>query len=76
MNYARAAKGRLSRSYVLRQITSQSELEIGRPLTKAEEEVLFVRFSPHTIMERIEKVGKYIIFNFLMNPNFSMDMVP
>ena len=56
MNYARAAKGRISRAQVQDQIESQSQLEIGRRLTKAEQDVLFQRFSPHIIMERIEKV--------------------
>ena len=66
MNFSRALKGSLTRSGAIREIASQSHLEIGRPLTDAEESGLFQRFSPQTILDRIERVNfnkaKAIVF--------------
>ena len=56
MNFARAVKGTLTRSRALQHVNSQSELELGRQLTKDEEAMLYKRLSPNTVMDRIDKV--------------------
>ena len=58
MYYSRAVKGSLTRSGAAREIASQAEVELGRPLTNEEELNLFQRFSPQAIIDRIEKVNK------------------
>ena len=60
MNYSRALKGSMSCSGAMNKIFSQAELELGHPLTKDEESMIFGRFSPENILERIEKVKLYI----------------
>jgi hypothetical protein len=60
MNYSRALKGSLTRSGAINEISSQAELELGHPLTKDEESIIFGRFSPQNILERIKKVMLYI----------------
>ena len=57
MNYSSAVKGRLTRSSVISYVSSQSELELGRPLSKEEEVNLFERFAAQDIFNRIHKVG-------------------
>ena len=56
MNYSRALKGKVTRSSAIREITSQSELELGRPLSLEEETKILSKFSPVIIQERIQKV--------------------
>ena len=56
MNFARAVQGTLTRSRAVQNINSQSELELGRQLTKVEEAELYQKLSPHTLVSRIEKV--------------------
>ena len=56
MNFARAVKGSLTRSRAVEDVNSQSELELGRQLTKVEEAALYQKFSPNTLVGRIEKV--------------------
>ena len=56
MSYANAVKGKVTRSSAIREITSQSELELGRPLSLEEESKILSKFSPHIIQERIQKV--------------------
>ena len=57
MNYSLAVKGSLTRSGAVREIASQAEVELGRRLTDEEELNLFQRFSPQTIVNKIEKVN-------------------
>ena len=57
MNFSRALKGSLTRSGAIREIASQSHLELGRPLNNEEESALFQRFSPQTILDRIQRVN-------------------
>ena len=56
-NYTRAVKGSLTRSGAVREIASQAELELRRPLNCLEEESLLKRFSPQTILDKIEQVN-------------------
>ena len=56
MDFARAVKGTVTRSRAIQDVNSQSELELGRQLTKDEKEMLYKRFSLHTVVERIDKV--------------------
>ena len=57
MNYSRALKGSLTRSGAVQEIASQAEVELGRRLTTEEDLNLFKRFSPQTIVNKIEKVN-------------------
>ena len=61
MNYSQATKGSKTRSQAIREVLYQSELELGRPLSKAEETRLFEKFSPQLIADRIQAVS---IFTF------------
>ena len=54
MNYAQAVKGKVTRSSAMREITSQSELELGRTLSPEEESKLLSKFSPQIIHDRIQ----------------------
>ena len=56
MNYARAARGNLTREYILREVDSQSEIELGRHLDSSEKNILFQRFPPDLIVRRIQQV--------------------
>ena len=56
MNYSHALKGRLTAKGINREISSQCELEIGRPLTAEEISNLFQKWSPRIILDRIQKV--------------------
>ena len=58
MNYSRALKGSLTRSGAAKEIFSQAELELGRPLSKEEEQKLFSNSSPQQILDRIQKVNR------------------
>ena len=59
MNYARAARGKLTRDTILREVDSQSEIELGRHLDSSEKNILFQRFSPDLIVSRIRQVCLY-----------------
>ena len=56
MNYAHAVKRKVTRTSAIREITSQSKLELGRPLSFEEEAKLLSTFSPQIIQARIQKV--------------------
>ena len=60
MNYLQATKGSMTRSQAIREVLCQSEFELGRPLSKAEETSLFEKFSPQLIAERIGVVRLFI----------------
>jgi hypothetical protein len=78
MNFARAVQGTLTRSRAVQNINSQSELELGRQLTKVEEAELYQKLSPVTLMGRIEKVCQavFLLFVFAIIVYFSMDLGP
>ena len=63
MDFARAVKGRLTRNVVLREVDSQSEIELGRHLDPVEKKVLFSKYRPQHVLDRIYQVDFYI-FNF------------
>ena len=56
MNFALAAKGTLTRGGILREVDSQSEIELGRHLDPAEKTTLFAKFSPQHVLNRIQQV--------------------
>ena len=56
MNFSGAVQGTLSNAGAMREIRSQSELELGRCLMQEEETNLFGKFAPKTILSRIQKV--------------------
>ena len=61
MNFARAAKGRLTRDVILREVDSQSEIELCRRLDPSEKSLLFSRFSPDVVRHRIHQVCNYFV---------------
>ena len=56
MDFARAVKGRLTRNVILREVDSQSEIELGRHLDPAEKSSLFSRFLPEIVADKIQQV--------------------
>ena len=56
MSYSQALKGALTRSGAIREIDSQAELEFGRKLTDNEKTIMFRRFPPQDLLNRIQKV--------------------
>ena len=65
MNFAKAVKGTLTRNGILREIDSQSEIELGRHLHPAEKSSLFCKFSPQLVLDRIQQVRSRNIIYFL-----------
>ena len=61
MNFARAARGTLTREGMLREVDSQSEIELGRHLDGPERGILMSRFPLDVIVRCIDKVSN--IFN-------------
>ena len=60
MSYSQALKGALTRSGAIREIDSQAELEFGRKLTDNEKTIMFQRFPPQDVLNRIQKVNSKI----------------
>ena len=56
MNFAKAVKGKQSRDAILREVDSQSEIELGRHLDPAEKTTLFSKFPPQHVLNRIKQV--------------------
>ena len=56
MNFARAVKGTMTRDVTLREVDSQSEIELGQHLDSPEKSILFTRFSPELVLDRIQQV--------------------
>ena len=56
MNFAQAARGTLTRDGMLRQVDSQSEIELGRQLDASERAVLLSRVPIDAIVRCIDKV--------------------
>jgi hypothetical protein len=60
MNFSHAVKGCLSRSGTIRAIHSQAETELGRQLSKEEENLLLVNTNPDILLGQIEKVINFV----------------
>ena len=56
MDYARATRGKMTQEQLLRQIDSQCETELGRHLDSFEKDLLFSRFTPDIVRDRIQQV--------------------
>ena len=56
MNFARAVRGTMTRDGTLREVDSQSEIELGRHLDSPEKSLLFSRFSPEFVLDRVQQV--------------------
>ena len=61
MNFAKGVKGTLTRKDILREIDSQSEVELGRHLDSAEKSSLFCLNSPQLVFSKIQQVISIII---------------
>ena len=61
MNYAKALKGHSTRGGAQRCVDSQSELELGRPLSDSEKSGLFRKFSSSSVSSGIDKVARTMI---------------
>ena len=59
MNFAQAARGTLTREGMLRQVDSQSEIELGRQLDASERAVLLSRVPIDAIVRCIDKVWSF-----------------
>ena len=70
MNYSQATKGSKTRSQAIREVLYQSELELGRQLSKAEETSLFEKFSPQLIAERIQAVSRFRFDTYIHDISF------
>jgi hypothetical protein len=75
MNFAKAVKGTFTRNGILREIESQSEIELGRCLDPAEKSSLFCKFPPQIVLNRIQQVLSRNIRYFLDLLLFSSVMV-
>ena len=58
MNYAQALKGHSTRGGAQRCVDSQSELELGRPLSDSEKSGLFRKFPAGSVSSGIDKVAR------------------
>ena len=56
MNFSKVVKGKLTRNGILREVDSQSEIELGRHLDPSEKTSLFSKFSPQLVLQRITQV--------------------
>ena len=56
MNYSRALRGSLTPLRAIQEILSHADIELSRPLSNVEEAALFEKFSPQSILDRIQKV--------------------
>jgi hypothetical protein len=67
MNFAKAVKGKLTRNGILREVDSQSEIELGRHLDPSEKTSLFLKFSPQLVLQRIQQVSNSIVIQYSIN---------
>ena len=58
MNYVQALKGHSTRGGAQRCVDSQSELELGQPLSDSEKSGLFRKFSSSSVSSGIDKVAR------------------
>ena len=76
MNYAQAARGTVTRDGMLREIDSQSEIELGRHLDAPEKTRIFSRFPIESIVRCIDKVCYFLEnLTYLHSTNISMGLV-
>ena len=74
MSYSQVVRGVLTRSGAIKEIDSQAELELGRPLTDGEKASIFSRLNPQNVVERIVKVNANFVFPLPKLSFFSMVM--
>ena len=67
MNFAKAVKGKLTRNSILKEVDSQSEIELGRHLDPSEKTSLFSKFSPQLVLQRIQQVSNSIVIQYSIN---------
>ena len=67
MNFARAARGTMTREGMLREVDSQSEIELGRHLDAAERDVIMSRFPIEVIVRCIDKVSNIFKYSMQMH---------
>ena len=67
MNFAQAARGTMTREGMLREIDSQSEIELGRHLDAAERGIIMSRFPIEVIVRCIDKVSNIFHLPFHAN---------
>ena len=68
MNFARAARGTPTRESMLREVDSQSEIELGRHLDAAERGIIMSRFPIEVIVRCIDKVSNIFNKSMQMHP--------
>ena len=68
MNFARAARGNMTREGMLREVDSQSEIELGRHLDGPERGILMSRFPLDVIVRCIDKVSNIFNNSMQMHP--------
>ena len=68
MNFARAARGTMTREGMLREVDSQSEIELGRHLDGPERNILMSRFPLDVIVRCIDKVSNIFNKSMQMHP--------
>ena len=68
MNFARAARGNMTREGMLREVDSQSEIELGRHLDGPERGILMSRFPLEVIVRCIDKVSNIFNNSMQMHP--------
>ena len=68
MNFARAARGTMTREGMLREVDSQSEIELGRHLDGPERGILMSRFPLDVIVRCIDKVSNIFNNSMQMHP--------
>ena len=73
MNFARAARGTHTRESMLREVDSQSEIELGRHLDGSERDILMSRFPIEVIVSYIDKVCN--IFNDSIQKHSTANLV-
>ena len=67
MNFAQAARGTRTREGMLREIDSQSEIELGRHLDAAERGIIMSRFPIEVIVRCIDKVSNIFKYSMQMH---------
>ena len=74
MSYAKIVQGNQFSPASMYQISSQAELELGYPLSKAEQGALFGLCSPERVLDRIQRVGFLSAFIVSLIFSFSMGL--
>ena len=67
MNFAQAARGTRTREGMLREVDSQSEIELGRHLDGPERNILMSRFPIEVIVRCIDKVSNIFKYSMQMH---------